>query len=543
MPHPRRPPRTAAIVAALVVAVGVAVTAGAILGPVIGGAKSTPSPSMVAAAPSAASPTAAPTPIPSPAVTPAPTRAPTLVPLVPIVSFWSAQRFISRVELAGLIDGDGQQLSANPVRVAVSAADLGPLAAVLRVTPHGVRTMPPDEVLAWVKATPNALGIVPADSVAIGVRALSVDGVQLFGAARTRSLDDWPLMAPEIGVTYAFGSDSTWTMAVGGDVMLDKAVYAQSILNGYGVDFAWDGGTAAIDGRYCCGWGGPNLAAGHRTGYQGAFGDLFRNADLALVNLESPEPSDFTYHSSGFTFTGDPDLLTGLKRAGVDLVSMANNHLGDGGLHGVTDEIGYLDGLGIAHAGAGADVAAARKPGWLSAGGLRIAVLAYCWVEPESYWATPYSAGSAGYSIDEVVAGIRAARAAGADYVIVMPHWGNEYTDAVLPEQSADAQRMIDAGANLVLGSHSHWFGPMQRIGTDSLVFYSFGDLIFDWTHDERTQESAVADLTFVGRRLVQVDLHPTFIIDGQPNLLEPAGDGRVVLDEVHATSGSLLGW
>jgi hypothetical protein len=97
-----------------------------------------------------------------------------------------------------------------------------------------------------------------------------------------------------------------------------------------------------------------------------------------------------------------------------------------------------------------------------------------------------------------------------------------------MPEQSTPTrQRMIDAGANLVLGSHSHWFGPMQRIGADSLVFYSLGDLVFDWTHDERTQESAVADLTFVGGRLVQVDLHPTIIIDGQPNLLDPTGDGR----------------
>ena len=89
----------------------------------------------------------------------------------------------------------------------------------------------------------------------------------------------------------------------------------------------------------------------------------------------------------------------------------------------------------------------------------------------------------------------------------------------------------------------------MQQVGADSLVFYSLGDLVFDWTHDERTQESAVADLTFVGARLVQVDLHPIFIIDGQPNLLDSsaggagvsaaasaAGESEVAVDRVSAT-------
>lgn len=83
----------------------------------------------------------------------------------------------------------------------------------------------------------------------------------------------------------------------------------------------------------------------------------------------------------------------------------------------------------------------------------------------------------------------------------------------------------------------------MEQIGSDHLVFYSLGDLVFDWTLNERTQESAVVDLTFVGRRLVQVDLHPTLIIDGQPNLLEAAGGGNTVLNQVRKTSASLLGW
>ena len=426
--------------------------------------------------------------------------------------------------------------------MAVSAEDVTALGELLGVTPR-VAAMAPDAVRAFVKATPNALGIVRAEDVALGVRAIGVDGVQLFGAARVKSIGRWPLLVAEPGATASFDINTAWTMVAGGDVMLDKAVYARSITVGLGVDYAWNGGTATIDNRICCGWGGGKLALGFRTGQAGTLGDLFRGADLSMVNLESPEPHDFTYHADGFTFTGDPALLAGLRDAGIDIVSLANNHLGDGGLHAVADEIETLDALGIAHTGAGANNSAARAPAIVNAGGLRIAVLAYCWVLPTEYWATSNSPGSSGFSIYQVTADIRAAKAAGADYVVVMPHWGIEYTDSVLSDQSNAAAHMIDAGADLILGSHSHWFGQVAKSGADKLIFYSFGDLVFDWTHDERTQEGAVADLTFVGSRLVQVDLRPIVIIDGQPNFLDPTGDGKLVLDQIRATSGAKLGW
>ncbi len=531
-----------AAIAFAVTAVGYAYSAGA--------ARPAPGGSSIAAAtsrPSALpSPTASPPARSTPPATPSATvpPAPSLVPLVPIVGFWSPQRSISRTALADLIGGSyDQNVSPSPVLIAVGAADLDALCNDLGVTARGVQALSPDAVRAFVKATPNAIGIIRAEDVALGVRAIGVDGVQLFGSDRIHDLRDWPLRVVEPGVISTFATVDTWTIAAGGDVMLDKVVYAKSVTVGLGVDYAWDGGTAVIESRHCCGWGGGPLVAGRRTGQSGALGDLFRKADLGLVNLESPQPHDFRYHADGFTFTGDPALLTGLGDAGIDVVSLANNHLGDGGLHGVADEIGTLDSLGIAHAGAGANNAAARQPAWLSAGGLRIAVLAYCWIEPTTYWATSNSPGSAGYSIWQVTSDIAAAKKAGADYVLVMPHWGNEYTDSLLPEVSADARKMVAAGADLILGSHSHWFGPMQQVGADHLIFYSLGDLVFDWTHDERTQESAVADLTFVGHKLVQVDLHPILIIDGQPNLLDPAGDGKVVLDQVRATSGRALGW
>jgi poly-gamma-glutamate capsule biosynthesis protein CapA/YwtB (metallophosphatase superfamily) len=476
--------------------------------------------------------------------TPSPSLATARIPLVPIVGYWSTVRSISRSELANLVSGvQAAGPSPSNAVVAVTGADLPALAAALGVTPKGVQVMSAAEVRARVKATPGTVGIVRADDVTMDVRALAVDGVALFGVERLHNLSAWPLLISEAGAASSFSVATTWTVAAGGDVMLDKAIYAQSVPKGKGADYAWNGGTAAIDSRSCCGWGNKPLAYGHQTGHVGAVASLFRNADLSIVNLESPEPDNFTYHSGGFTFTGDPALLAGLRDAGIDLAGLANNHLGNGGTQGVTDTIRHLDALGIAHAGAGANAAAARKPAWLQAGGLKVAVLAYVDVEPTSYWATSSRPGSSGYDIGAITADIKAARAAGADLVFVMPHWGQEYADSVWDFQRTDAAKMIAAGADLVLGSHSHWVGPFEQIGADHLAFYSLGDLVFDWTHDERTQEGVVADLTFAGKRLVQVDLHPTFIIAGQPNLLDPAGDGQAVLGPVRKSSEPRLGW
>ena len=129
-----------------------------------------------------------------------------------------------------------------------------------------------------------------------------------------------------------------------------------------------------------------------------------------------------------------------------------------------------------------------------------------------------------------------------------MPHWGPEYSLAVNPQQRRDAAAMVAAGADVILGSHSHMTGPVEAINrpTDGPVFvaYSLGDLLFDLNYNELTQEGVVANLTYVGRRLVQVDLDPTMMVDhSQVNLLDPAGDGRVVLNRIHTASKNTLHW
>jgi poly-gamma-glutamate capsule biosynthesis protein CapA/YwtB (metallophosphatase superfamily) len=488
------------------------------------------------------SPVASPVPTPtaSPVPTPAasPTPAPVFVPLVPVTGFWSTERSISRSRLAAAVAGSGSR----PRSVLVGAADLAPLLSALGVTQgSNVRTLSVSKIRAALAEDPGALGFLRAEDVTPAVRALAVDGVALFGEARLRDLAAWPLLVsvPAGARRSAFDPSALWTLAAGGDVMLDREVYRLAVQQDRGADYPWDGGTARITGRACCGAPGWEIVRGRRTGHAGAVRTLLAGADVALVNLEGPAPDRFSYHPRGYAFSMDPALLSGLDRAGIDVVSLANNHIANAGSTGIIDTIRNLERRGIAHAGAGRTSLAARRPAWLTRVGLRIAVLGYNGIDAGGN-ATPARAGAAPLHLAAMRADIRAARRAGADVVIVVPHWGREYTEAVAPAQRRLAAALVRAGADLVLGSHSHWAGPLELVD-GHLVVYSLGDLVFDLQHDARTQQALIVEVTFVGRRAAQVELHPTLILEAsQPNLLEPRRGGDALLQAIRRASDRL---
>jgi hypothetical protein len=469
-----------------------------------------------------------------------------IVPLVPVTGFWSTERTITRSALAVALGGKGQA----PRRVIVSAADLRYLAASLGVRPGAnVRALAPADVRAGIAASPGALGILRAEDVTPAVRALAVGGRSLFGAARIRDLAAWPLLVtePAGAAPSTFSPAATWTLVAGGDVMLDRYVYRRLVIERKGANHAWAGGLARITSRYCCGYPGFRIVKGVRVSANGAVRNLLRGADVAMVNLEGPAPDDFRYHTSGYIFSMDPDLLTGLRYAGIDVVSLANNHIRNWGASGVADTIRNLDKLGIRHAGAGRTSTQARRPAWIAAAGLRIAILAYNGVG--SYQgiggspnATSTRAGAAALTITAVRADIKAARAAGADVVIVFPHWGAEYTDRLNSQQADLAPKILAAGADAVIGGHSHWAGPIRLFG-NRLVVYSMGNLVFSLAHDARTQEGILVETTFSGRRLAQVTLHPTLQVGNvQPNILTPSGGGTALLAAIHRASARLGG-
>ncbi len=482
------------------------------------------------------------------ATAPAASASTLAVPLVPVVGFWSGLRSLTTAEIAGAFRGSDARFR----KVVVAAPDLAPLTAALGVQPGpSAVELGPEAVLSAVVGSGDVLGFVRLADVRPSVRALAVDGRSLFGNQRLRDLAAWTLSVPGVAAGANRSPDPTksldpggiWTLVAAGDVMLDREVDRRTVALGAGPDFPWAGGTARIVRRWCCSTGEPLVTAA-RTGNAGAVRALFADADLALVNHEGPAPDRSTYHPSGLVFTFDPALEAGLKNAGIDLVSLANNHIRNAGSSGVLETIRNLDAAGIAHVGAGQTADAARQPAWFTvAGGLRVAVLAYDAIDLSMAGATASRPGAASLSLAGAARDISDARASGAEVVIVVPHWGIEYTSAASAAQRRAAAAFAAAGADVVIGSHPHWVGAMESIGS-TLVLFSLGDFIFDLPRSEQTDEGLIVELTFVGRRLAQLELHPTIELDrSQPNLLDPTGDGRVVIDRIRAASRAFLGW
>ncbi len=205
----------------------------------------------------------------------------------------------------------------------------------------------------------------------------------------------------------------------------------------------------------------------------------FANLEMALTERGEPQPKDFV-------FRAPPPYADGLVAAGIDIVSLANNHILDYGPEGLADTLAALAARGVATTGAGPGLAAASTPSTIEVSGLRIAVLAFATFRDDGVSGFPArtfeaTAGRPGIAWAErgaVVAGVGQA-AATHDIVIVSMHWGDEYRDAVSDEQRALGRAAIEAGATLVLGHGPHVTQGWERYGS-GLIVYSLGNFVFD---------------------------------------------------------------
>ena len=468
------------------------------------------------------------------------------VPIVPVAQFRTTVRTVTRAELIATVEGASKRWDA--LELVEDEADA--ILAALRVeVPAGS----PDLVLVKDARTLRAdlvahrkrVGVLRADAVGPSVRALGWGGQQLFGVDAVESVAAWGLTArlAQPADRPVFDPSTSWTLVAGGDILLDRGVAQTLTIKGKGADFAFDGGTAEITGvcKDCSpfGWDTPYT---RRTGNGGAVRHLLESADIAIANFENPAPDAYRYHTSGTIFSANPKLIEGLANAGIDWVGLANNHIRDAGGPGILQTIANLEEHGIRSSGAGKDLAAARKPAILDAGGVKVAFLAYDTIAGY-YAATSGRAGSAQMSPAALRADVAAARKAGAGVVIVFPHWGREYAATPFAGQRKLARAAIDAGADLVIGNHAHWAGAVE-VYKGKPIWYSLGNFVFDQTWSIPTMEGITLELTFRGTALVQARMRPHIILDkAQPNFLDPAGSGRAVMSQVFDASKGFLPW
>jgi hypothetical protein len=471
------------------------------------------------------------------------------VPIVPVTQYRTTIDSVTLAETKATLAGTSKRFKALELVETEADAILARLGLERPASGTGRLLLAKDSetLAADLAAHRDRLAFTRADAVGPSVRALAWGADALFGVSAVEKLADWPLTARlPSSASAASGADfdpsATWTLVAGGDILLDRGIHTAVRVEKRGVDFPFAGGYADITSRYCCSSFGWKLPKAKRAGGAGAVRELLQGADLAIANFENPAPDKWSFHQHGTVFSAEPAKIEGLADAGLDWVSLANNHIRDAGGNGIIQTRKNLAKWGIAFGGAGKDLAEARKPSLLKVGDVTVAILAYDTIA-KYYAATADRAGSAQMSAKAVRDDVKAARAAGADVVIVFPHWGVEYQASATKTQRSLGKAAIDAGADLVIGNHPHWAGAME-VYKGKPIWYALGNFVFDQTWSEPTMEGMTLELTFEGKKLVQAWMHPHLILDrAQPNLLDPAGDGKVVMDQVYKASKALLPW
>ena len=273
----------------------------------------------------------------------------------------------------------------------------------------------------------------------------------------------------------------------------------------------------------------------------GRIARTLRAADVAMVNLETPvtrserrDPKELENAGDRYWFRTRPAAVDVLADAGVDVVSVANNHAGDYGAAGLRDTLAAGEERGVAMVGAGRGEAA-YDPHVVEVGDLEVAFLAADGVQREGasdVWSASTgrigTASARGSSAAGLVAAVEAASARD-QLVVVYLHWGREYQSCPTQSQRLLARDLADAGADVVVGSHSHVHGGGGWAG-DAVVAYGLGNFV--WYH-ARQARTGVLSVTLDAEGAVQKSWTPATIspTNGRPVPVTGAERTRAVAD------------
>ncbi|HST42618.1 MAG TPA: CapA family protein [Conexibacter sp.] len=205
-----------------------------------------------------------------------------------------------------------------------------------------------------------------------------------------------------------------------------------------------------------------------------------RAADVAFVNLECAISTRGAPVEKQYRFRGSPAALKTMRDyAGVDVVNLANNHVGDYGTTALLDTIDWSRRFGLVPVGAGGSLEAAMEPRVVERLGLKIAFVGFSNILPPEFWATPTHPGNTFASAANVRASVSAASRV-ADVVIATFHWGIELDPVENAQESALAATALGAGATAVIGGHPHVLQPIRTLdGGRRVAAYSLGNFVF----------------------------------------------------------------
>lgn len=225
---------------------------------------------------------------------------------------------------------------------------------------------------------------------------------------------------------------------------------------------------------------------------------VLADADLVFVNLESPIVTDCPRIYEGYKFCAPPEMMEGLVTAGVDVVTLANNHTYNFGVDGYDETISYLNSENINSVGYGNLIR--RKVGDTTFGFLGFDFLTN----------TPTQDDYDLVMVSDVE----------VDVLIVGVHWGVEYVEVPNEYQVGIAEKLVESGADVIAGHHPHWVQSIEDINGVP-VYYSLGNFVFDQMWSEETKKGLVVILEYQGDEIVGEErLYSYTRLRGQPEFV-----------------------
>jgi poly-gamma-glutamate capsule biosynthesis protein CapA/YwtB (metallophosphatase superfamily) len=272
----------------------------------------------------------------------------------------------------------------------------------------------------------------------------------------------------------------------------------------------------------------------------GPIATVLKSADFTALNFETSVTSRGTPQPKTYHFRTVPSAFAALRDGGVNLVTMANNHVLDYGQVGLADTLAAAKAARFPYVGIGKDAAAAWAPYVTTVKGRRIAIIGVSQVaELASSWVATDSRPGEANAIDlpRTLAAVRAARRL-ASTVIVFMHWGTEGESCPDPNQLSLARQLAAAGASIIIGAHALM---LQGSGWLGHTFVAYGMANFLWWENSYSTATGVLELTLHPHAPLTARFIPAVVSGtGQPVVLHGAAARQAVAhyDSLRACAG-----
>jgi hypothetical protein len=490
---------------------------------------------------------------PLPTASPIPTATvPTTFPLAVVTGITNLKATITVNELTALAQSGNLVI---PCAVDVVQPALAPTRACVW----------PDEIAAAVEGDQKLVALLPPGLVEPATKVLPIAGdgpfglfgPDLFGDPTARAME-YPVIgsaedpfALEPAWT-AYDASKVWTLTAVGSLCADRSGAKQAVTLGKGWDWIFNGGTARYKGKPILnpatpvGIGRFPIVQPVDTGHAGTLASIVKRSDVALGDHKCPILPTANWRpatGNSVSLSVPEDVLPRWRDfLGLDAVYLPADHQGDRGVTGIRSTLRLVDKYSFPRTGLGLTLDEALEPAYVEVAGLKVAFVSWNEV-PGPPHADADSPGVAWLTKANVDAAVHKATAGGADLIICDPQWwgGSEYHPNLWATQKTALGWMDKAGCDQVLGGGLHVTGGLffrQHAKGVSIVDAGPGNFQFGQDWWQETQEGVIVELTFHGKTLVNVRLHPyVMILAARPSLLDPEGDGHYVLQRTWKNS------